>query len=34
VSAILDRLVDHGALERRGVDIGAGERSYYRAKKA
>jgi hypothetical protein len=32
VSAILDRLVDHGALERRIVDAGEGERSYYRAR--
>ncbi|WP_135827888.1 hypothetical protein [Halorussus halobius] len=32
VSAILDRLVDHGALERRVVDAGEGERSYYRTR--
>ena len=32
VSSILDRLVDHGALERRVVDAGAGERSYYRTR--
>ena len=31
VSSILDRLVDHGVLERRIVDVGEGERSYYRA---
>ncbi|WP_137283814.1 hypothetical protein [Halorussus salinisoli] len=29
VSSILDQLVDHGALERRVVDAGEGERSYY-----
>ncbi|WP_276280731.1 hypothetical protein [Halorussus caseinilyticus] len=29
VSAILDRLVDNGALDRRVVDTGAGEQSYY-----
>lgn len=33
VSAILDKMVDHGALERRIVDTGDGERSYYRAQK-
>ena len=33
VSAILDRLVDHGALKRRIVNTGDGERSYYRARK-
>ncbi|NEU57831.1 hypothetical protein [Halorussus sp. MSC15.2] len=32
VSAILDRLVDHGALERRVLDTGEGERSYYRTR--
>ncbi|WP_115863868.1 hypothetical protein [Halorussus litoreus] len=32
VSSILDRLVDHGALERRVVDAGEGERSYYRTR--
>jgi hypothetical protein len=32
VSAILDRLVDHGALERRVLDTGDGERSYYRTR--
>ena len=32
VSAILDRLVDHGALERRIIDTGEGERSYYRTR--
>lgn len=32
VSAILDRLVDHGALERRVVDTNVGKRSYYRAR--
>jgi hypothetical protein len=32
VSAILDRLVDNGALERRVVDTGSGERSYYHAR--
>ena len=32
VGAILDRLVDHGMLERRIVDTGDGERSYYRAR--
>lgn len=31
VSSILDKLVDNGALKRRIVDEGAGERSYYRA---
>lgn len=34
VSAILDRLVDHGGLERRIVDAGGGERSYYRTRSA
>ncbi|UPV98865.1 hypothetical protein M0R88_10005 [Halorussus gelatinilyticus] len=32
VSSILDRLVDHGALERRVIDTGDGERSYYRTR--
>jgi hypothetical protein len=32
VSSILDQLVDHGALDRRIVDTGAGERSYYGAR--
>ena len=32
VSAIVDRLVDNGALERRIVDTGQGERSYYRTR--
>ncbi|WP_135852059.1 hypothetical protein [Halorussus salinus] len=32
VSSILDRLVDNGALERRVVDTGTGERSYYRTR--
>lgn len=32
VSSILDQLVDHGALDRRIVDTGAGERSYYHAR--
>lgn len=32
VSSILDGLVDNGALERRIVDIGEGERSYYRGR--
>jgi hypothetical protein len=32
VSAILDRLVDNGALERRIVDAGSGEQSYYRSR--
>jgi beta-lactamase superfamily II metal-dependent hydrolase len=32
VSAILDRLVDNGRLERRLIDVGQGERSYYRTK--
>ncbi|WP_435180163.1 hypothetical protein [Halorussus sp. AFM4] len=32
VSAIVDRLVDNGALERRIVDTGDGERSYYRTR--
>ncbi|UPV72829.1 hypothetical protein M0R89_09730 [Halorussus limi] len=32
VSSILDRLVDHGALERRIIDTGDGERSYYRTR--
>lgn len=31
VSSILDKLVDNGVLERRVVDVGEGERSYYRA---
>ncbi|WP_101296773.1 hypothetical protein [Halegenticoccus soli] len=31
VSSILDKLVDNGGLKRRIVDVGAGERSYYRA---
>jgi hypothetical protein len=31
VSSILDGLVDNGGLERRIVDAGQGERSYYRA---
>lgn len=31
VSSILDELVDHGVLERRVVDVGEGERSYYRS---
>lgn len=31
VSAILDRLVDVGHVERRLVDAGEGKRSYYRA---
>lgn len=34
VSAILDRLVDNGALDRRIVDTGSGERSYYRTRAA
>ena len=33
VSSILDRLVDHGALKRRILNTGDGERSYYRARK-
>ena len=32
VSSIVDRLVDNGALERRIVDTGQGERSYYRTR--
>lgn len=32
VSSIVDRLVDNGALERRIVDTGEGERSYYRTR--
>lgn len=32
VSAILDRLVDNGALDRRVVDTGSGEQSYYHAR--
>ncbi|WP_276300128.1 hypothetical protein [Halorussus lipolyticus] len=32
VSAILDRLVDHGALDRRILDTGNGEQSYYHAR--
>lgn len=32
VSAILDRLVDNGRLERRLIDAEQGERSYYRTK--
>lgn len=31
VSSILDSLVDNGGLQRRIVDVGDGERSYYRA---
>ena len=31
VSSILDSLVDDGGLKRRIVDVGDGERSYYRA---
>ena len=31
VDSILDKLVDNGALERPIVDVGQGERSYYRA---
>ena len=31
VNSILDTLVDDGGLERRIVDVGDGERSYYRA---
>jgi hypothetical protein len=34
VSAILDRLVDHGGLERRVIDVGDGERSYYHTRAA
>lgn len=32
VSAILDRLVDNGALVRRIVDTGGGEQSYYHSR--
>ena len=32
VNSIVDTLVDNGALERRILDVGEGERSYYRAR--
>lgn len=31
VNAILDHLVDNGQVERRILDVGAGERSYYKS---